>query len=288
MMSCSTSGAPIPMRSKNSGTRVFLPEASTTNSAGTISGCRTVVTANGDADDGVAVAIEHQVGDLGLVAEVDPRFVVQPAPHAPFQQRPTGTDDLDVARAGLLPTAPQADSVLGCHVDLERALAHHVVHDAGEEALQLDLTRGEQVMEVPALCGTRPALAAAVRVVLLEHDDALEGFTAHLGRRDTRDAAADDHRRTAAAAANLGDVQTCVVEASRVTATRRPTGDELLVVQPDAMEAVVFQPGSGGFDHRSWAAEVDVGVAAGQHPLFQQVGDESCCAHPIRHPDARR
>ncbi|COW80201.1 Uncharacterised protein [Mycobacterium tuberculosis] len=35
MMSCSASGAPTPRRSKNSGTRVFLPDASTTNSAGT-------------------------------------------------------------------------------------------------------------------------------------------------------------------------------------------------------------------------------------------------------------
>ena len=48
------------------------------------------------------------------------------------------------------------------------------------------------------------------------------------------------------------------------------------------METVVLQPGSGGFDHRGRAAEIDVGVAAGEHPLVEQIGDEPDRAVPLR------
>ena len=47
------------------------------------------------------------------------------------------------------------------------------------------------------------------------------------------------------------------------------------------MEIVVLQPGSGGFDHRGRATEVDIGVACGEHPLIEQVGDEADRAVPL-------
>ncbi len=78
--------------------------------------------------------------------------------------------------AWLLPGAAQADPVLGGHVYLECALAHHVVDDAGEDPFQFDLSGGEQVMQMPALGGAGPAFPTAVRSVLLEHDDPFEGL----------------------------------------------------------------------------------------------------------------
>ncbi len=112
----------MPMRSRNSGKRVFFPEASTTNSAGHhLQFAVTVI--HRDTDDGIVGAVVDEVGDLGLVAEADARFVVEAATHAPLEQRPSGTDDLNVTGAGLLPGAAESDAVLGRHVDLERALA---------------------------------------------------------------------------------------------------------------------------------------------------------------------
>ncbi len=71
--------------------------------------------------------------------------------------------------------------------------------------------------------------------------------------------------------AHLGNVQIGVVHAGGVRRRAAPLGNELLVVQPDPMEAVVFQPGSGGFDHRRRTAEVDVGFSAGEH-LVRRAG----------------
>ena len=52
----------------------------------------------------------------------------------------------------------EPDAVLGGHVDVERALAHHVVDDPGGNA-QFDTSRREQVVQMPALGRTWPALA---------------------------------------------------------------------------------------------------------------------------------
>ena len=160
MMSCSTSGAPIPMRSRNSGSAGVLTRG-VDDEFGRHHVKPTAVLLTATPMTLLAAAVEDEVGDLGLVTETDPWFVVEAAPHTPFEQRPSGAHDLDVAGAGLLPGAAQPDAVLSRHVDLERALAHHVVDDAGEEALQLDLACGEQMVQVPALCRTRPALAAS-------------------------------------------------------------------------------------------------------------------------------
>ncbi len=250
-----------------------------------------VVAVHRDTDDGVATTVVDEVTHLRLVAELDARFVVQPAPHAPLEQRTPGTDDLNIAGAGLLPGAAQSNAVLVRHVDLERALTHHVVDDAGEDALQLDLTGGQQVVQMPALCRTRPALPARVTTVLFEDDHPLERLTQHLGRGDPRDAAADDNRGAAAASSHIRQVELRVVQAGRGASAHRPTGYELLVVEADAVNTVVVQPTSGRLDHRRRAAEVDIGVAAIQHSLVQQIGDEPDRAIPVRrrlgHDDLR-
>lgn len=274
MMSCSASGAPTPRRSRRVHDELGGHHLQTVASVG-------VAIVHGDADDGIVGAVEGEIGHLRFVAEVDARFVVEPAAHTPFEQRPSRADDLDVTSAGLLPGAAQPDTVLRGHVDLERSLAHHVVDDAREDALQLDLPGGQQVVQVPTLCRARPALAATVRAVLLQHDDAIEGLAEHFRRRDARDAAADDHRGAAAAAAHLGNVHARVIQPSRGAAARRPAGHELLVVQPDTVKAIVVQPGSGCVDHGDRTAQIHVGVTARQHPLVEQVGDQPGAPIPV-------
>ncbi len=55
------------------------------------------------------------------------------------------------------------------------------------------------------------------------------------------------------------------------------------------MKAIGRQPGAGSLDHRSGAAQVHVGVAAGQHRLVEQVGDQPGAPGPVvvaaRHDD---
>ena len=128
-----------------------------------------------DADDGVVAAVIDEVGHLGLVVEADAWFVVKAASHTPLEQGPAGADDLNGTGTGFLPGAAEPNAVLGGHVHVERALADHVVDDPGEEPLQFDAARREQMMQVPALCRSGPTLAAGVGRILFQDDDLLEG-----------------------------------------------------------------------------------------------------------------
>lgn len=135
---------------------------------------------------------------------------------------------------------------------------------------------------MPALGSAGPALATAMRIVFFQHDDAVEGLGEHLRRGDPRNAAADDHRGPTTTPADIGDVDGGVIEVNGTAAPRRSTGDELLVVKTDAMEPVAVQPSSGGFDHPGRTTQIDVGIAAGQHCLVQQIGDKAGRSVPAR------
>ena len=141
MMSCSTSGAPIPLRSRNSGIRVFLLRRPRRTRR-----ARPPVRRRVPPQPRLPRWRHGRRRDRRPPIRNGSRAAHRPAGAAHhFEQWPPGTDDLDVARSRLLPGSAQTDAVLGGHVDVEGALTHHVVDYSGEDTFQLDASRGEQM-----------------------------------------------------------------------------------------------------------------------------------------------
>ena len=129
------------------------------------------------------------------------------------------------------------------------------------------------MVQVPALCRSRPALAAGMRCVLFQDDDLVEGLAEHLGRGDSRDTAADHHRGAAPTTADVGQIDRGVVQPWRGSPARGAAGHELLVVQAGSVDTVVIQPFSGIAHQPSRAAQVHVGVTAVEHARVEHIGD---------------
>ena len=95
-----------------------------------------------------------------------------------------------------------------------------------------------------------------------------------------RDAAADDHRGPATAVAHVRQIELCVVQAWWVRRRTAPLGTNF-VIQPDAMKTSLFSSQFRGFHHRGRAAQIDISIAAAQHVVGEQIGDEPCRSVPL-------
>ncbi len=146
-----------------------------------------------------SVRVRQQAGDVAALEEPDVAERRHPATNTPFQELPTGGENLDAGWEAIRPAAAGQHEHVPWPLDRDRACGHPLRFEAGEELLEDLEPAGEQGVEVPGLWHPLTELRAVGKAVAVYDRHAVEAIGKHARGQQPGHAPADDDRLLAGA-----------------------------------------------------------------------------------------